>query len=83
VRNAADGTLEGGVAAGSAISIFGASLAGRILALESFAQTLGDVTVLSAAEFCPLLVSSDRSYQLPPDIPEGNQSLIVRWEVVN
>ncbi len=84
VRNAADGTLEGGVAAGSAISIFGASLAGSDITGPSnpLAQTLGDVTVLVGSRILPLyFVSSGQiNAQLPPDLPEGNQSLIVRWE---
>lgn len=84
VRNAADPESDAGVVAGSAISIFGASLAGSDVVgpQNPLAQTLGNVTVRVGSRILPLYFVSPGQInaQLPADLGEGRHTLIVRWE---
>lgn len=84
VRNGADPESDSGVAAGSAISIFGSSLAGSDVVgpQNPLVQTLGDVTVRVGSRILPLYFISPGQInaQLPSDLAAGSQTLIVRWE---
>ncbi|HWQ53132.1 MAG TPA: hypothetical protein VN442_05570 [Bryobacteraceae bacterium] len=84
VRNAAAETPVEGVAPGSVIAIYGASLAGEtIVGPENpLSQTLGNVTVRVGNRLLPLLFVSPEQInaQLPPDLEPGPQRLVVRWE---
>lgn len=85
LRNAAAVTPDNVVAAGSIASIFGLNLAADQAASPdsgALAQTLGDVTVRSGARLLPLFFISPGqiNVQLPSDLPEGTQTLTVRWE---
>jgi uncharacterized protein (TIGR03437 family) len=81
VANAAGSTPETGVAAGSIVSIFGASLASDVsVGPDSpLTQTLGCVTVRLGDRLMPLFFVSPSqvNIQLPDDTPLGDQSLTV------
>jgi uncharacterized protein (TIGR03437 family) len=81
IENGAGSTPQEGVAAGSLVSIFGASLASdTISGPESpMTQTLGGVTVRSGDRFLPLVFVSPAQINvlLPDDMPAGRQSLTV------
>jgi uncharacterized protein (TIGR03437 family) len=81
VRNAAADLLEPGVAAGSLISITGASLATSTEAGPDnpLAQTIAGVTVRVDGRFLPLLFVSPEQInaQLPSDLPIGEYTLRV------
>jgi uncharacterized protein (TIGR03437 family) len=81
VRNAAADLPEPGVAAGSLISIVGASLATstEIGPGNPLAQTIAGVTVRVDGRFLPLLFVSPEQInaQLPSDLPPGEYSLRV------
>ncbi|MGH9632813.1 MAG: InlB B-repeat-containing protein, partial [Bryobacteraceae bacterium] len=82
VRNAAGETPEPGVAPGSIISIFGASMALQTEAgpVSPLAQTLAGVTVHLGDRLLPLIYVSPEQInaQLPSDVPVGTHSLTVR-----
>jgi uncharacterized protein (TIGR03437 family) len=82
VKNAAGDTPDPVVAAGSLISIFGASLAAQYVVGPSnpLAQSLGGVTVRVADRLLPLLfVAPDQiNAQLPSDLEEGDYRLAVK-----
>lgn len=84
VRNAAAETPVEGVAPGSVIAIYGASLAGEaVVGPENpLLQTLGDVTVRVGSRLLPLFFVSPEQInaQLPPDLEPGTHRLVVRWE---
>ena len=84
VRNAAGETPAAGVAAGSLVSILGASLAPayEVGPASPLAQSIAGVTVRVDGRFLPLLFVSPEQInaQLPSDLKEGERSLTVRWE---
>ncbi len=84
VRNAAGDTPAVGVAAGSLISVLGASLAGDYVVGSSnpLSQTIGGVTLQSEDRIFPLVFVSPSQInaQLPSDLAEGSHKLILRWE---
>ncbi len=84
VKNAAGETPDAVVAAGSLISIFGASLAPDLVVGPSnpLAQTIAGVTVRTADRLLPLLFVSPEQInaQLPSDLEDGDYKLQVRWE---
>jgi uncharacterized protein (TIGR03437 family) len=84
VKNAAGDTPEGAVAPGSVVSIIGFSLApGQEIGPASpLKQTLAGVTVWIGERLLPLFYVSPGQInaQLPADLPEGPQTLTVRWE---
>lgn len=84
VKNAAGDTPDPVVAAGSLVSIFGASLAAEYVVGPSnpLAQSLGGVTVRIADRLLPLLfVAPDQvNAQLPSDLEEGDYRLAVKRE---
>ena len=84
VRNAAGATPETGVAAGSLISIFGASMATRFEASQGnpLAQTLAGAVVMVEDRILPLVYVSPEQInaQLPSDLQPGNYTLTVRPE---
>ena len=84
VRNAAGDTPEMGVAPGSLISIYGASLATDFVKGPDspLAQTLGNVSVLAGDRILPLLFVSPGQInaQLPSDLAEGQYRLLVRGD---
>jgi len=84
VRNAAGETPAAGVAAGSLVSILGASLAPayEVGPASPLAQSIAGVTVRVDGRFLPLLFVSPEQInaQLPSDLEEGERSLTVRWE---
>ncbi len=84
VRNAAADTPEPGVAPGSIVSIFGASLAAayELGPASPLAQTIGNVTVRTGDRVLPLVFVSPEQInaQIPSDLPEGEHTLVVRWE---
>jgi uncharacterized protein (TIGR03437 family) len=75
VANAASGLADSGVAAGSIVSVFGASLAAAeaVGAGNPLPQTLGDVTVRIGERFLPLFFVSPSqiNLQMPPDLGPG------------
>jgi uncharacterized protein (TIGR03437 family) len=81
VSNAAGSPAENGVAPGSIVSIFGASLAPETLAgpESPLAQAVGCVTVRSGSRLLPLFFVSPSqiNIQLPDDTPLGEQKLVV------
>ena len=81
VRNAAADLPEPGVAAGSLISILGASLATttEVGPDHPLAQTIAGVTVRVDGRFLPLLFVSQEQInaQLPSDLPQGEYTLRV------
>jgi uncharacterized protein (TIGR03437 family) len=82
VRNAAGVTPESGVAAGSLVSIFGASLANGFEASHSnpLAQTLGGALVMVEDRILPLVYVSPEQInaQLPSELQPGNYTIVVR-----
>jgi uncharacterized protein (TIGR03437 family) len=84
VQNAAGETPEAGVAPGSLIVIYGAKLAGGFEAAvgSPLPQTLGEVTVQVGGRLLPLVYVSPEqvSAQLPAELEEGLQRVVVRWE---
>jgi len=84
IQNAAAVTPDAVLAPGSIVSIFGLNLAADQAASPDgpLAQALGDVTVRSAGRLLPLFFVSPGqiNVQLPSDLPEGRQTLTVRWE---
>jgi uncharacterized protein (TIGR03437 family) len=84
VRNAALGASADSVAAGSLISIFGASLAADVAIgpANPLSQTLESVTVRADDTFLPLVFVSPSQInaQLPSAIAEGTHKITVRWE---
>jgi uncharacterized protein (TIGR03437 family) len=84
VRNAAGDTPVAGVAAGSLISVLGASLAPayQVGPASPLAQTLAGVTLRLDERLLPLVFVSPAQInaQLPSDLEEGDRTLIVRWE---
>lgn len=84
VQNAAAPTPDGSVAPGSMVSILGANLApDTVIGPESpLAQTLAGVVVRIGDRILPLLYVSPEQINavLPPDLPEGEQKLIIRLE---
>jgi len=84
VRNAAGETPAVGVAAGSLVSILGASLAPayEVGPASPLAQSIAGVTVRVDGRLLPLLFVSPEQInaQLPSDLEEGERSLTVRWE---
>ena len=84
IRNAAGATPDAVVAAGSIASILGLNLAGDQAASPDgpLSQALGDVTVRLGARLLPLFFVSPGqiNIQLPSGLPEGPQTLTVRWE---
>lgn len=84
VRNAAGETPREAVAPGSLISIFGKNLAPALEAgpENPLAQTIAGVTVRLSGTLLPLVMVSPEEIraQLPSDLPEGEQTLTVRWE---
>jgi uncharacterized protein (TIGR03437 family) len=83
IRNAAGETPEASVAAGSLISIHGASLSDNyeVGPASPLAQTLGNVTVRLRDRLLALLFVSPGQInaQLPSDLEEGEHTLGVRW----
>ncbi len=79
VGNAAGTTPQSGVAAGSVVSIFGASMASAAVTgpTSPLVQTLGGVTVRVMDRFLPLFYVSDSqiNVQLPDDFAPGNYNL--------
>jgi uncharacterized protein (TIGR03437 family) len=84
VRNAAGETPETGVAAGSLVSIFGASLATRFEASQGnpLAQALAGAVVMVEDRILPLVYVSPEQInaQLPSDLQPGTYTLTVRPE---
>jgi len=84
VRNAAGPTPEEIVAAGSVVSVLGASLAPGLEAgpASPLKQTLAGVIVRLGDRLLPLFFVSPEqiNLQLPSDLSEGQKTLIVRWE---
>ena len=84
IRNAAGDTPLEGVAPGSAISIFGASMAPDVaVGPESpLAQTLAGLTARIGDRLLPLFFVSPEQInaQLPPDLAAGSQVVTVRPE---
>jgi uncharacterized protein (TIGR03437 family) len=82
--NGAGSTPQSGVAAGSVLSIFGASLAPATTTgpLSPMAQTLEGVTVKLADRLLPLFFVSPGQInaQLPDDVQPGDQTLTVSAE---
>jgi uncharacterized protein (TIGR03437 family) len=81
VENGAGPTPQEGVAPGSLVSIFGASLAATTVSGPDnpMAQTLGDVTVRVGGRLLPLFFVSPAQINilLPDDLPAGRQVLTV------
>ena len=82
VANAAGTTTaQPGVAAGSVVAIFGASLASAAAVAPNgpLPQTLGGITVQSGGRLLPLFFVSPTqiNVQMPDDMPLGNQTLTV------
>ena len=81
VANAAGTGTQTGVAPGSIVAVFGASLTGSPITgpANPLAQTLGGVTVRVGQRFMPLLFVSPTqiNLQLPDDIGLGQQTLTV------
>ena len=81
VANAAGKTPESGVAAGSIVSIFGASLSSELVSGPSnpLAQTLGGVIVRTEDRILPLFFVSPAqvNMQLPDDYSPGEKLLTV------
>jgi uncharacterized protein (TIGR03437 family) len=81
VGNAAGATPQTGVAAGSVVSVYGASLVGSttVATGNPLAQTLGGATVRAGDRLLPLIFVSPTqiNLQLPDDVPLGTQSLTV------
>jgi uncharacterized protein (TIGR03437 family) len=84
VKNAAGDTPENAVAAGSLISVFGASLSKNyeVGPAQPLAQTLADTVVLLGDRLLPLVFVSPEQInaQLPSDLEPGNYSLTVKSE---
>lgn len=84
VRNAAGDTPVTGVAAGSLISILGASLAPayEVGPANPLAQTIAGVTVRIDGRLLPLIFVAPEQInaQLPVGLEEGSRALTVRWE---
>jgi uncharacterized protein (TIGR03437 family) len=82
VRNSAGDTPVSGVAAGSIISIYGASLANKFEVGSSspLAQTLAGVVVLIGDRLLPLVYVSPEQInaQLPNDLDEGDYTVTVK-----
>lgn len=82
VKNAAGDTPVDGVAAGSMISIYGASLATRSETgpASPLAQSLAGSVVLVGDRLLPLIYVSPEQInaQLPGDLPEGGYNLMVK-----
>ena len=84
IRNAAGVTPVAAVAPGSIISIYGSGLAGDYVPGASAApltQSLGNVVVRMGTRFLPLLFVSPEQINalLPSDVPDGEQTLAVRF----
>ena len=82
VANAAGATSQTGVAAGSVVSVYGASLATTTTLAPAdppLPQTLGGAIVRVGDRLLPLFFVSPTqvNLQLPDDVPLGNQSLTV------
>jgi uncharacterized protein (TIGR03437 family) len=81
VQNGAGVTPQAAVAAGSAVSVFGASLAPatEVGPDSPLAQTLAGVTVRLGDRLLPLYFVSDSqiNLELPPDLPDGKHTLAV------
>ncbi|MCL5742814.1 MAG: hypothetical protein M1541_02630, partial [Acidobacteria bacterium] len=84
VKNGAGDGPQPGVAAGSVIAISGVNLAPEFRQGPDspLVQTLANVTVRCAGRYLPLFFVSPEQVnaQLPSDLPEGPQSLVLRWE---
>lgn len=84
VRNAAGDTPVAGVAAGSLISVMGASLAAdyAVGPVNPLSQTISGVTLRSGDWIFPLLFVSPSQVnaQLPSGLAEGTHKLTLRWE---
>jgi uncharacterized protein (TIGR03437 family) len=82
IKNAAGDTPVDGVAAGSIISIYGASIASRLEVgpANPLAQSLAGVVVLLGDRLIPLIyVSPDQiNAQLPADLAEGGYNLTIK-----
>jgi uncharacterized protein (TIGR03437 family) len=81
VVNGAGITPQAIVAPGSVVSVFGANLGASVAAGPSnpMVQTLGGVTARVGAEILPLyfVSPSQINFELPPDLPAGQQTLTV------
>jgi uncharacterized protein (TIGR03437 family) len=84
VRNAAGDTPVAGVAAGSLISILGASLAPsyEVGPASPLTQTLAEVTLQLDGRLLPLVFVSPEQINalLFSDIEEGDRTLTIRWD---
>lgn len=84
VRNAAGETPDGTVAPGSIISILGESLAPRFEEgrVNPLPQALADTTVRVGGSLLPLVFVSPTEIraQVLSVLPEGEHTLVVRWE---